>query len=175
MFRKLEKELGIAPARTPKCTLVPTLTRRTSHDVEVLYGRCLHRSPLWRQSAGCVYRCAGLPTISMQNIAREFNLSETVFIVKPPRSSRGAPVTHIHSSRELAFCGHPTIGAATCWSKRRPASAARRAASCSRKKWVSCQSDVKRRLTAPGSCSSRRRGSRGGPAAVPAGRSWRGY
>jgi trans-2,3-dihydro-3-hydroxyanthranilate isomerase len=53
-----------------------------------------------------------LPTDFMQNIAREFNLSETVFIVKP-RDSRATRRLRIFTpARELPFAGHPTIGAA---------------------------------------------------------------
>jgi len=53
-----------------------------------------------------------LPTEFMQSIAREFNLSETVFIVKP-RNPRAARRLRIFTpSRELPFAGHPTIGAA---------------------------------------------------------------
>jgi trans-2,3-dihydro-3-hydroxyanthranilate isomerase len=53
-----------------------------------------------------------LPEEFMQKIAREFNLSETVFIVKPrhPRAIRRLRI--FTPSRELPFAGHPTIGAA---------------------------------------------------------------
>jgi trans-2,3-dihydro-3-hydroxyanthranilate isomerase len=53
-----------------------------------------------------------LPTDFMQNIAREFKLSETVFIVKPrnPRATRRLRI--FTPTRELPFAGHPTIGAA---------------------------------------------------------------
>jgi trans-2,3-dihydro-3-hydroxyanthranilate isomerase len=53
-----------------------------------------------------------LPTEFMQNIAREFNLSETVFIVRPrdPRATRRLRI--FTPARELPFAGHPTIGAA---------------------------------------------------------------
>jgi trans-2,3-dihydro-3-hydroxyanthranilate isomerase len=52
-----------------------------------------------------------LPDERMQTIAREFNLSETVFIV-PPRDSRALRRLRIFTpERELPFAGHPTIGA----------------------------------------------------------------
>ena len=53
-----------------------------------------------------------LPDELMQSIAREFNLSETVFIVKPrdPRAKRRLRI--FTPARELPFAGHPTIGAA---------------------------------------------------------------
>jgi trans-2,3-dihydro-3-hydroxyanthranilate isomerase len=48
----------------------------------------------------------------MQAIAREFNLSETVFIV-PPRDPRAIRRLRIFTpAKELQFAGHPTIGAA---------------------------------------------------------------
>jgi trans-2,3-dihydro-3-hydroxyanthranilate isomerase len=52
-----------------------------------------------------------LPDAAMQAIAREFNLSETVFIV-PPRDPRALRRLRIFTPmRELPFAGHPTIGA----------------------------------------------------------------
>jgi trans-2,3-dihydro-3-hydroxyanthranilate isomerase len=52
-----------------------------------------------------------LSTAQMQAIAREFNLSETVFIV-PPRDARALRRLHIFTpTREMQFAGHPTIGA----------------------------------------------------------------
>ena len=52
-----------------------------------------------------------LPTERMQAIAREFNLSETVFIV-PPRDSRALRRLRIFTpTREMQFAGHPTLGA----------------------------------------------------------------
>lgn len=52
-----------------------------------------------------------LSTEVMQRIAREFNLSETVFIV-PSRTPQALRRLRIFTpSRELPFAGHPTIGA----------------------------------------------------------------
>jgi len=53
-----------------------------------------------------------LSTQAMQSIAREFNLSETVFIV-PARDSRALRRLRIFTpAMELPFAGHPTVGAA---------------------------------------------------------------
>lgn len=47
----------------------------------------------------------------MQTIAREFNLSETVFIM-PPRDPRALRRLRIFTpAREMQFAGHPTLGA----------------------------------------------------------------
>jgi trans-2,3-dihydro-3-hydroxyanthranilate isomerase len=52
-----------------------------------------------------------LPDAAMQRLAREFNLSETVFIL-PPRDARALRRLRIFTPmRELPFAGHPTIGA----------------------------------------------------------------
>jgi trans-2,3-dihydro-3-hydroxyanthranilate isomerase len=48
----------------------------------------------------------------MQAIAREFNLSETVFVLTPTSAGHTARIRIFTPSRELAFAGHPTLGAA---------------------------------------------------------------
>lgn len=49
----------------------------------------------------------------MQAIAREFNLSETVFVLPPDQPDRHACRLRIFTpAAELPFAGHPTIGAA---------------------------------------------------------------
>jgi trans-2,3-dihydro-3-hydroxyanthranilate isomerase len=54
----------------------------------------------------------GLTEVQMQRIAREFNLSETVF-VRPPRNRGETHRLRIFTpARELPFAGHPTVGAA---------------------------------------------------------------
>lgn len=54
----------------------------------------------------------GLSDELMQRIAREFNLSETVFVL-PPDEPRNTRCLRIFTPRaELPFAGHPTVGAA---------------------------------------------------------------
>jgi len=54
----------------------------------------------------------GLTTVQMQRTAREFNFSETVFVL-PPESSRHTRRIRIFTpNAELPFAGHPTIGTA---------------------------------------------------------------
>jgi trans-2,3-dihydro-3-hydroxyanthranilate isomerase len=48
----------------------------------------------------------------MQAIANEFNLSETVFIMKPKSEKHTASVRIFTPVAELPFAGHPTVGAA---------------------------------------------------------------
>lgn len=54
----------------------------------------------------------GLGGEDMQRIAREFNLSETVFILPPENTAHSARVRIFTPGRELPFAGHPTVGTA---------------------------------------------------------------
>jgi trans-2,3-dihydro-3-hydroxyanthranilate isomerase len=54
----------------------------------------------------------GLDTAAMQTIAREFNLSETVFVQPPENKAHRAKLRIFTPGRELPFAGHPTVGAA---------------------------------------------------------------
>jgi trans-2,3-dihydro-3-hydroxyanthranilate isomerase len=46
----------------------------------------------------------------MQRIAREFNLSETAFVLKPENAAHTARVRIFTPATELPFAGHPTVG-----------------------------------------------------------------
>ena len=54
----------------------------------------------------------GLDTQAMQRIAREFNLSETVFVFPPADKANRASLRIFTPARELPFAGHPTVGTA---------------------------------------------------------------
>ncbi len=66
-----------------------------------------------------VFDCDGLDTARMQAIAREFNLSETVFILPPANPAHQAQVRIFLPVRELPFAGHPTVGAAVALAEMR--------------------------------------------------------
>lgn len=53
----------------------------------------------------------GLDAITMQNIARELNLAETVFLLPPTLPECAAKLRIFTPTREMEFAGHPTIGA----------------------------------------------------------------
>lgn len=55
---------------------------------------------------------AGLDTDAMQTIAREFNLSETVFVFPPADNAARADLRIFTPANELPFAGHPTVGTA---------------------------------------------------------------
>ncbi len=56
-------------------------------------------------------RAEGLSDEQMQNIAREFNFSETTFVF-PPRQGQTKQVRIFTPTREIPFAGHPNVGTA---------------------------------------------------------------
>ncbi len=72
-----------------------------------------------------VLKADGLLDGEMQAIAREFNLSETVFIQKPHAERNTASVRIFTPTVELPFAGHPTVGAAVVLGLQNKASAVR--------------------------------------------------
>ncbi|HWG05648.1 MAG TPA: PhzF family phenazine biosynthesis isomerase, partial [Beijerinckiaceae bacterium] len=81
--------------------------RRKFHTLDVFTEHALAGNPL-----AVVLDCDGLDDNRMQAIAREFNLSETVFVLEPADPVNTAKIRIFTPSRELPFAGHPTIGAA---------------------------------------------------------------
>lgn len=69
-------------------------------------------SPLAGNPLAVVSEAEGLDTAAMQAVAREFNLSETVFLLPPLDPVNMAQVRIFTPTVELPFAGHPTIGAA---------------------------------------------------------------
>jgi trans-2,3-dihydro-3-hydroxyanthranilate isomerase len=59
-----------------------------------------------------VHGADGLSDTAMQTIAREFNLSETVFVLKSERPAHTARIRIFTPGMELPFAGHPTVGTA---------------------------------------------------------------
>ncbi|EMG54174.1 PhzF family phenazine biosynthesis protein [Ochrobactrum sp. CDB2] len=66
-----------------------------------------------------VHESEGLTDARMQAIAREFNLSETVFIFPPENPMHEAAVRIFTPDYELPFAGHPTVGAAVSLARHR--------------------------------------------------------
>ena len=54
----------------------------------------------------------GLSTAQMQTLARELNLSETIFVMRPENPAHSARVRIFYPKAEIPFAGHPTIGCA---------------------------------------------------------------
>jgi trans-2,3-dihydro-3-hydroxyanthranilate isomerase len=81
--------------------------RLAYHRLDVFTDRPLAGNPL-----AVVPEADGLSSAQMLAIAREFNLSETVFILPPRDPVHTARLRIFTPNQELSFAGHPTLGAA---------------------------------------------------------------
>ncbi len=74
-------------------------------------------TPLAGNQLAIVLDAEGLDSKAMQAIAREFNLSETVFVLPPRNSRHRARIRIFTPQHELPFAGHPTVGTAVALAK----------------------------------------------------------
>lgn len=70
------------------------------------------RQPLFGNPAAVVFDADEIPVATMQKIAREMNLSETVFLLRPTSPEADYRVRIFTPMSELPFAGHPTVAAA---------------------------------------------------------------
>jgi trans-2,3-dihydro-3-hydroxyanthranilate isomerase len=68
--------------------------------------------PLTGNALAVLPEAEGLDDAQMQAIAREMNLSETVFVFPPANPRHSATIRIFTPMSELPFAGHPTIGTA---------------------------------------------------------------
>jgi trans-2,3-dihydro-3-hydroxyanthranilate isomerase len=86
---------------------MPDFLELPFHTLDVFTDRTFGGNPL-----GVFPEATHLPTELMQRIAKEMNLSETVFL-GPPESSAGTARIRIFTPGvEVPFAGHPTVGTA---------------------------------------------------------------
>jgi trans-2,3-dihydro-3-hydroxyanthranilate isomerase len=69
-------------------------------------------TPFAGNQLGVLPDAAGISAVGMQRIAREFNFSETTFVVPPSKSLVDRRVRIFTPQTELKFAGHPTVGTA---------------------------------------------------------------
>ena len=79
----------------------------TFHTLDVFTDRKFGGNPL-----AVVLGADHLSTEQMQTITREFNLSETTFVLKPDNPANSAKVRIFFPGGEMPFAGHPTLGTA---------------------------------------------------------------
>ncbi|MGJ0507964.1 MAG: PhzF family phenazine biosynthesis protein [Methylocystis sp.] len=77
------------------------------HLLDVFTDRRFSGNPL-----AVVEDADGVDASTLQAVAREFNLSETVFLLAPRDPVMTARIRIFTPTQELPFAGHPTIGAA---------------------------------------------------------------
>ncbi len=83
--------------------------------VDVFAAKPLQGNPL-----AVVFDADGLSGAQMQALGREFNLSETAFILKPRDPAHTAQVRIFTPAEEVPFAGHPNIGSAFALAHHRP-------------------------------------------------------
>jgi trans-2,3-dihydro-3-hydroxyanthranilate isomerase len=81
--------------------------KRRYDTVDVFTDRMFGGNPL-----AVVLDTGGLSTAQMQAIAREFNYSETTFVLPPRDAAHDAQVRIFTVNSELPFAGHPNVGTA---------------------------------------------------------------
>jgi trans-2,3-dihydro-3-hydroxyanthranilate isomerase len=91
------------------------------HVLDVFTDRRLAGNPV-----AVVLEADALEEARMQAIAREFNLAETVFILKPENPAHTARVRIFTPMTELPFAGHPTVGTGVLLAQLRSPAPARR-------------------------------------------------
>jgi trans-2,3-dihydro-3-hydroxyanthranilate isomerase len=69
-------------------------------------------SPFGGNPLAVVLDAGGLSTAQMQSIAREFNYSETTFVLPPRDAAHDAEVRIFTVNNEIPFAGHPNVGTA---------------------------------------------------------------
>jgi trans-2,3-dihydro-3-hydroxyanthranilate isomerase len=81
--------------------------KRRYVTVDVFTDRMFGGNPL-----AVVLDAAGLSTAQMQAISREFNYSETTFVLPPVDAAHDAQVRIFTVNSEIPFAGHPNVGTA---------------------------------------------------------------
>jgi trans-2,3-dihydro-3-hydroxyanthranilate isomerase len=79
--------------------------------------------PLAGNALAVLPDATGLDDDRMQSIAREFNLSETVFVFPPDNPLHSGRLRIFTPSAELPFAGHPTVGTAVLLARAKMAEA----------------------------------------------------
>src|ERR1700749_1154630 len=88
--------------------------------VDVFTDRAFGGNPL-----AVVLDAQGLTTAQMLAIAREFNYSETTFVLPPREAGHDAEVRIFTVRSEIPFAGHPNVGTAFVLASRAKAAPAR--------------------------------------------------
>ena len=108
MREAVQQSHRLSPGRDVSAFMYHVRMKRRFHTLDVFTDTPLAGNPL-----AVVLDAVGLDTARMQAIAREFNLSETVFVFDSNDPVNTARVRHFsRPRRNLPFAGHPTIGTA---------------------------------------------------------------
>src|SRR3984885_11886558 len=81
-----------------------------THPFRLAHASCEDRGPFTGNPLCVFENGSGLSSYVLQALARQFNLSETTFIL--PSTRANARVRIFTPAYEMAFAGHPTLGTA---------------------------------------------------------------
>ena len=81
------------------------MTQHSFVTVDVFTGQRFGGNPL-----AVFPDASGISDADMQALAREFNLSETTFVLPPENPANTARVRIFNTSHEMPFAGHPNVG-----------------------------------------------------------------
>jgi trans-2,3-dihydro-3-hydroxyanthranilate isomerase len=96
--------MGVRPSSPCSVIVMP--------DFEFQIFDVFTKTPFAGNPLAVVADARGLSTVQMQAIARQFNLSETVFLSPPENPAHTARARIFTPTFEMPFAGHPTVGAA---------------------------------------------------------------
>lgn len=83
----------------------------TSREIEFVTADVFTETPFGGNQLAIIPDGRYLTDQQMQDIAREFNFSETIFILPPAHEQLSADIRIFTPSSELPFAGHPLVGA----------------------------------------------------------------
>src|SRR6478736_2656220 len=107
VFRVRTGARTISASRQLQAALEDACMRYRYVTADVFTGHTYQGNPL-----AVVLDAQGLDTRQMQRIAREFNYSETSFVMPPHDRAHTARVRIFTPDREVPFAGHPNVGTA---------------------------------------------------------------
>jgi trans-2,3-dihydro-3-hydroxyanthranilate isomerase len=86
-------------------------SRKTSRRISIKQVDAFTDTPLSGNPAGVVLNAAGLSDTQMQHIAREFAVSETVFVLPATTPAADIRLRWFTPQTEVPLCGHATVAA----------------------------------------------------------------
>lgn len=86
-------------------------SRKASRRISIKQVDAFTDTPLSGNPAGVVLNAAGLSDAQMQHIAREFAVSETVFVLPPSTPAADIRLRWFTPQTEVPLCGHATVAA----------------------------------------------------------------
>jgi len=84
-------------------------------DLDFVLADVFSDQPFMGNQLAVIPHAEGLTDATMQAIAREFNFSETTFVLPPENPTHTCRLRIFTPRNELPFAGHPTLGTCHAW------------------------------------------------------------